>query len=102
MSARPCRTGRSRALSDIPGKNKWAAGIPGARGAKSRPQFGAKQQNRDYHTHTDLVRALIGRRDLRQVILDSPGLTSELSAVAREINDLDRDLVDHLNTYMST
>ncbi|MEV6227508.1 hypothetical protein AB0L88_06425 [Saccharopolyspora shandongensis] len=102
MSARPCRTGRSRTLSDISGKNKWAAGTPGARGAKSHPQFGAEQQNRDYHTYTDLVRALIGRRDLRQVMLDLPGLTSELSAVAREINDLDRDLVDHLNTYMST
>ncbi|MEV5535828.1 hypothetical protein AB0L13_03140 [Saccharopolyspora shandongensis] len=39
---------------------KWAAGTPGARGAKSHPQFGAKQQNRDYHTYTDLAAALSG------------------------------------------
>ncbi|MEV0052407.1 hypothetical protein AB0H34_18110 [Saccharopolyspora shandongensis] len=42
------------------------------------------------------------RRDLRQAMLDLPGLTSELSAIAGEIIDLDRDFVDHLNTYMST
>ncbi|MEU6262459.1 hypothetical protein [Saccharopolyspora shandongensis] len=48
------------------------------------------------------MRALIGRRDLRQAMLDLAGLTSELSAIAGEIIDLDRDFVDHLNTYMST
>ncbi|MGW5641395.1 hypothetical protein ACWEV3_04010 [Saccharopolyspora sp. NPDC003752] len=42
------------------------------------------------------------RQHLRQVMLDMPGLATDLSAIAREINDLDRDLVDHLSTYMST